>query len=305
MRRRARDARHLLGRLGRRGLLEPERIEPLEPPRQADRARDGELPVRSEQQVAARADRLADLPDVALAAVEIGERRLPGIEGRVRPGRVELERREAQRGVLGGALRGQVGIGVDVGRVAGLRVEVAVGAQPLAHAPAEQLVDRLADRLAGEIPHRHLDAREHAHERGIRAHRIAGRVDVAPGGLDVERLAPDDVAGDDVLDHARHELRRDGRDVDLAEALEAAVALELQEDEVAAAIARGRVADDERADARDLHGAAGRCCALLNVSRTSTIASTGTMSVQAVATSPSRAPTTTSFVETRGRAKMP
>ena len=101
---RAGDARHLLGRLRRRRLLEPERLEALEPPRQADGAGDRELPVRAEQQVAARADGLADLPEVALAAVEVGERRLPRVEGRVRPGGIELERREAERGVVGGAL---------------------------------------------------------------------------------------------------------------------------------------------------------------------------------------------------------
>ena len=89
--RRARDPRHLLGRLGRSRLLEPERIEALEPPRQADRPRDRELPVRPEQQVAARADGVADLPDVALAAIEISERRLPRIERRVRPGGIELD----------------------------------------------------------------------------------------------------------------------------------------------------------------------------------------------------------------------
>ena len=304
-RRRACDARHLLGRLGRRRLLEPERIEALEPPRQPDRARDRELPVRPEQEIAARADGLPDLPDVALAAIELVERRLPGIEGRVRPGRIELDRGEAQVGVLAGAAGRQVGIGVDVGRVAGLRVEVAVGAQPLAHASAEQLVGRLADCLADEVPHRHLDPREHADERRIRAHRVARRVDVAPGGLDVERLAPDDVAGHDVLDHARHELRRDRRRVDLAEALEATVGLELEEDEVAAAVARSRIADDEGADAGDPHGAAGGRCALWNVSTTSAIESTGTISVQAVPTMPSSAPATTSRVETPSRPKTP
>ena len=73
----------------------------------------------------------------------------------------------------------------------------------------------------------------------------------------MERLAPGDVARDDVLDHARHEVRGDGRDVDLPEALDPRVGLELEEDEVPAAVARGRIAHDERADARDLHGAAG------------------------------------------------
>ena len=109
----------------------------------------------------------------------------------------------------------------------------------------------------------------------------------------------------DVLDHAGDELGRDGGGVDLADTLEAAVALELQEDEVAASVARGRVAHDERADARDPHGAAGPRCALLNVSTTSTIASTGTISVHAVPTTPSSAPAATMRPETGRRPKMP
>ena len=94
-------------------------------------------------------------------------------------------------------------------------------------------------------------------------------------------------------------------DVDLAEPLDARVGLELEEDEVAAAVAGGRIADDERADAGDLHGAAGGGCALWNVSTTSAIESTGTISVQAVPTMPSSAPATTSRVETPSRPKTP
>ncbi len=96
----------------------------------------------------------------------------------------------------------------------------------------------------------------------------------------------------------RHELRRDRRRVDLAETFEATVALELEEDEVAAAVARSRIADHEGADAGDPHGAAGGRCASWNVSTTSAIESTGTISVQAVPTMPSSAPATTSRVET-------
>ena len=155
---------------------------------------------------------------------------------------------------------------------------------------------RLADGLAGDVPHRHLDAGEHAEQRGIRAPAVARGVDVAPGRLDVERLAADHVARDDVLDHPATSVRRDGRDVDLAEALDARVGLELEEDEVAAAVAGRRVADDERADAGDLHsGFTVRRGALLNVSTTSTIARIGTISVHALATMPRSAPAVTSF----------
>ena len=90
--------------LGRDGLLEPERVEALEPPGEADRARCGELAVCSEEQIAAVADRLAHLADVALGPCERLEARLARVERRVRRRGVELERREALRDVLGGAL---------------------------------------------------------------------------------------------------------------------------------------------------------------------------------------------------------
>ena len=120
-RRRPRDARHLLGHLGRRRLLEPERVVRLEPLREADRTRRRELAVRAEEQVAAVADRLAHAR--ARTARSARAPRGPAAGDRTsssaRPGRTSSAVKPAAmycRGPLGG----EVGIEVDVGRVSRL-----------------------------------------------------------------------------------------------------------------------------------------------------------------------------------------
>ena len=67
------------------------------------------------------------------------------------------------------------------------------------------------------------------------APRVAAAVDVAPQGLDAERIGAVDVAREHVLDHPHDGLRPEGRAIHLADALDAVVGDELQEDEVAAA----------------------------------------------------------------------
>ena len=198
-------------------------------------------------------DRLAHRPDVPLAAVELLEPRLPRVERRVVPRRIELERREAPCQVLRGPLAGEVGVEVDVGRVPRLAVEVRVAAQALVDAPAEQLVDGLVDGLADDVPARHLDAAEHAEQRDVGPAGVAPAVDVAPEPLDVERVGADHVRVADVLDHAGDDVRAERRPVDLAEPLDAVVGGQLEEDEVAAAEVGRRVADDERLELGDLH----------------------------------------------------
>ena len=121
------------------------------------------------------------------------------------------------------------------------------------HAPAEQVVDRLADRLADDVPAGHLDAAQDADERDVRPHRVAAAVDVAPQRLDPIGVRTDDVARAHVFDHRRHGVGAERRGVDLADTLDAVVGDEFQEDEVAAAEVGRRVPDDERLDRCDLH----------------------------------------------------
>ena len=83
---------------------------------------------------------------------------------------------------------------------------------------------------------------------------VAPSVDVAPEALDrgTDRL-PSTWRVEDVLDHARDDVRAERRRVDLADALDAVVGDELQEDEVAAAEMGRGVPDDECLELGDLH----------------------------------------------------
>ena len=80
--------------LRRHRLLEPERVVGLEPPGEADRARRRHLAVGADQQVALAADRGAQRLDEPLRMVERGKRELAGIERRIGPDGVELDRGE-------------------------------------------------------------------------------------------------------------------------------------------------------------------------------------------------------------------
>src|SRR5688500_2219514 len=114
--------------------------------------------MRAEQQVGLAADRLAQQAAEFLRAVERLERRLARIERGVGRDRIELQRGEALLHILGRALRRQLGIVIDALVLSPLRVDVGVAAQPLVHTAAEQLIDRLAGRLAKDIPQRDLYA---------------------------------------------------------------------------------------------------------------------------------------------------
>ncbi len=122
--------------------------------------------------------------------------------------------------------------------------------------PTEELIDRLVDRFADDVPARHLDAAEDADQRDVGPAGVSLPVDVAPEPLDVERIGADHVACADVLDHSRDDMRPEGCRVDLADPLDPVVGDELEEDEVAAAEVGRRVGDDERLEPGDLHVAA-------------------------------------------------
>ena len=181
--------------------------------------------MRAEQEVAFRPDRLAQRLQEGFAELEPLEARLARIEGRIGPGRIELHRGEALRHVferaLGRGVRIRIDRAVGIGVRAGLvRIEIGVAAQPLVDLAAEQLIDGLADRLADDVPQRHLDAGEDAHQRDVGPARIAAAVDVAPQGLDAERIGALDMALEHVLDHRDDRFGREARRIDLADALD-------------------------------------------------------------------------------------
>src|SRR6201999_4604590 len=136
---------------------------------------------------------------------------------------------------------------------AGSRIQVGVGAQPLVHLAAEQVVHRLADRLADDVPAGHLQPAHHAHETQVRTQREPGAVALAPEALDLERVATGEAAGEQILDHARDDLRPERGGVHLAEALYAAARAQLEEYEVATAEGGRWIGNDEYLDAVELH----------------------------------------------------
>ncbi len=248
-----RDTGHLLGTLGRDGLLQPERVVLLEATGEPDRARRRELTVRADEKVGPVADRLADEPHVALGALERLERRLPRVESRVGAEWIELDRREALGHVLRSPSRGGLGIVVDVSRVPVRGVEIRVGAEPLAHSAAEERMDRTIELLPDDVPARHLDPAQNADQGDIRSLGVAPRVDLAPQLLDPAGVGSDHVALADVLDHPRDRVSPERRRVDLPDALDPGVGGQLDEHEIPPPVRGRRIRDHERLRVDDLH----------------------------------------------------
>ena len=252
-RRGLRNARHLLRHVRRSRLFEPERLVLLEPLRHPNRATRRELPVRAKQHVHAWTDGLADLLDEPLAALQGIARRIARVERAVDTSGIELDGREAALNVLDRALCRQIGVVIDVDRVARLGIEVRIGAQSLAHLATEHVVDGLAGRLADDVPERHLDAAEAPHHRGVGAELEARAVDLAVHRLDAMRIHADNAALHHVVDALDDHVWPEGGDVTLAIANDAVVRDQLDEDEVVAALARWRVANDKRFPGCNLH----------------------------------------------------
>ena len=242
------------GGVGRDRLLEPQRVPRRDAAGEADRAGRGELAVGPEQEVGAVAHRRADRAAEGLGAVEVRQRRLVAAEDRVGPGGVELDRGEAGGDEAG--RRGRRGFGVVVeGRriLSRARVEVGVGAQPVAGATAPERVDRAAARLAEDVPAGDLEPGEGAHHGRVRTLAEAGRIGPAKHQLDRLRALAGHVALEDVGDHRAHRRRPDRRGIDLAPAGDAVVGRHLDENEVASAEGRRRVADDQHLEVAELH----------------------------------------------------
>ena len=253
-----RDARHLLGALRRRRLLEPERHVRLQPLGEPLGAGGRELPVRAEQQIAFVADRRADRPAEGVAQVQPLEARLARIERRIGAGGIEFHRREALADIFERPRRRGVRVAVDrvvgVGVRAAVGIEIGIAAQLLVDLAAEQRVDRFLDRFADEVPHRHLDPGEHAHQRNVGPPGIAAAVDVAPQRLDLERVGAEHVMFEHVLDHRNDRLGAEARGIDFAQPLDPVVGDELQKQEISPAERRRRISDDEGLQFDDPHG---------------------------------------------------
>jgi hypothetical protein len=96
-------------------------------------------------------------------------------------------------------------------------------------------MQRLAQRLALDVPERHLDPGEHAYQRYVGPHAVAGAIDAAPQGLDRERVHALDMPREDIGDHGGDDVGAERIAIDLADAADAVIGGQLHENEIAAA----------------------------------------------------------------------
>ena len=171
-----------------------------------------ELAVGAEAQVGPGPDGFTNGSGEGDRPLDAMQRRLVPTHRGVRTRRVELHRGESPGDLLGGPCSCEVRVEVHVGGVAGLGVQVGVGAQGLVDPTAEQAVDGLADGLAHDVPARHLETARGRHQRDVRALGEAAAVGPTPEPLDLERVVPDEANrsarfADPCGDHLRAERR--------------------------------------------------------------------------------------------------
>ena len=209
--------------------------------------------MRTEKQIHLVADGLTDQAHEAFTAVEFVQRQLPAIERRVRTRRIKLDGRETLLLIFDGALSRTLGVVIDRIRFVRRGINVGVGANFLVHAPTEQLVHRLPRRLADDVPARHLERAQYSHQRQIRVLREAARIHPPPDRLDRMRILTRHVARKHVFQHPRNEIRVKRHAVRFADATDAIVGGQLDEDEITPAESRRRIADHEGLDVLENH----------------------------------------------------
>ena len=202
--------------------------------------------MRAEEQVGAIAQRLPDLRAERDRAGDVRHRRHVAGADRVGAGGIELHRGEAARDVARGGLGRHVRIDPEAACIlAGLGIEVGIGAQAFVHPAAEQRPDRAAAGLAEDVPAGDFEPREGAHHGRVGALGEARGIGAAEHQLDVLGVFARHVPRKDILDDGLHRLRADRGGVALAVADYAVIGGELREDPVAPAPARRRRRDDE------------------------------------------------------------
>ena len=230
-------------------IFEPEGIELLQ--RRHDPLGRGQIPqgVELDHDVHAIADRLADLAEGLQRPVEIGAGDVAALAGRgiivegpdLHAGDALLQQ---ARGQLIGM--GQEGLEILIGSLGdrALRVPLAgdliqpasdiavagagvVGADPVVAEAAQQLMDRLAGRLAEEIPERDIDGGEAAHLRAAAAETDIGRAQGVGVLVDPQGILAQKIGRRTLVDIGRDGL---GAEEGLAEADQAFVGHHLDPD---------------------------------------------------------------------------
>jgi len=118
---------------------------------------------------------------------------------------------------------------------------------------AEQFVDRFVRGLADDVPAGHFQTADHAHHGQVGTLGETARIGLTEEALDVVRILIQQVTLEHVFDDRQHGFGAEGRGVDLADAFDAAVGLELDEQPVHAADVRWRYGDDMGFKGDDFH----------------------------------------------------
>ena len=170
-----------------------------------------------------------------------------------RPYRVELDCGKALLHIVRRAHDGAVGVGLGAGLTRGSGVEIGIGAQLVVHLAAEQVIDRLVERLAHDIPASHFHRAEHALGGQIGVLGIARGIDGAPQVLDAEGVRAHHEALTDVLHQAGYRAHVKGHPIGLAHALDAIGGVELEENPIAAPVIGLWVAYHKGLETSNLH----------------------------------------------------
>src|ERR1017187_7955211 len=178
---------------------------------------------------------------------------LPWIVRRITTGGIEFDARKTLFHILGRALGGAFGVVVELLALAVCRVEVGVTSQALVDLPAQQVVHRLLYRFTDDVPARHLQPADHAHQRQIWPQAESRTIALAPDRFDLKWIASGKAPHEDILDHGCDHVRSEGCRIHLAETFDPACRLQFQKDEVASAETRRRIADDEYVDTVEFH----------------------------------------------------
>ena len=255
-------AGHLIAILRRHRFLEPQWIVLLHPAGEANRAGGGGLAVGADKDVRLVAHRFAHGGNDGFGVVQAVQRRFAGVAvAHHVDERIELQRREAFLNVRQGACCGRVWVRMrGASRFVARRwPEVGVGTELVVIAPAKQVVDGLIEGLADDVPTRHFESAQDAGESVVRVLVVIvgfiafAVVDISPEALYLEGIGADGVGCAHVLDHLGDRERMERRLVDLADANDAVVRLDLGENPMASAPMGTRCTHHQRRYRCDLH----------------------------------------------------
>ena len=136
-------------------------------------------------------------------------------------------------------------------------IQVGIAAQLLVHLAAQEVVHRLLDSLAHDVPAGHFQSAQHADQGHVGTQGETGAVGLSPDRFDPEGIAAGEATHEHVLDHRLDDPGPERRGIDLAHTFDAAGGLQFQKDEIAAAETRRWIADDEDLDAVEFHESLG------------------------------------------------